>query len=80
LEQNITQIEELHDISLNSVSSEEHATRTNRQLESITADTTQLSNRIKKRIKGATFIVDAATVQRHKWQDGLAILFAVFNL
>ncbi|KAF9901413.1 Plasma membrane t-SNARE, secretory vesicle fusion [Linnemannia zychae] len=51
LEQNITQIEELHDISLNSVSSEEHAARTNRQLESITSDTTQLSNRIKKRIK-----------------------------
>ncbi|KAF9273976.1 Plasma membrane t-SNARE, secretory vesicle fusion [Linnemannia elongata] len=51
LEQNITQIEELHDISLNSVSSEDQAARTNRQLEGITADTTQLSNRIKRRIK-----------------------------
>ncbi|KAK3812718.1 MAG: t-SNARE [Linnemannia elongata] len=51
LEQNITQIEELHDISLNSVSSEDQAARTNRQLEGITTDTTQLSNRIKRRIK-----------------------------
>ncbi|KAG0369870.1 t-SNARE [Gamsiella multidivaricata] len=51
LEQNITRIEELHDISLNSVSTEDQAVRTTRQLEGITADTTQLSNRIKKRIK-----------------------------
>ncbi|ORZ19178.1 t-SNARE [Lobosporangium transversale] len=51
LEQNITQIEELHEISLNSVSTEDQNVRTSRQLEGITADTTQLSNRIKKRIK-----------------------------
>ncbi|KAG0310011.1 hypothetical protein BGZ99_000720 [Dissophora globulifera] len=50
LEQNITQIEELHDVSLNSVSSEDHTVQ--RKLEQVTADTTQLSNRIKKSIKG----------------------------
>ncbi|KAF9920420.1 Plasma membrane t-SNARE, secretory vesicle fusion [Linnemannia zychae] len=51
LEQNIIQIEELHDISLNSVSGEDQASRTARQLENITADTIQLSNRLKKKIK-----------------------------
>ncbi|KAG0212172.1 Plasma membrane t-SNARE, secretory vesicle fusion [Mortierella sp. GBA30] len=51
IEQNISKIEELHDVSLNGVATEEQASRTNRQLEGITADTTQLSNRTKKRIK-----------------------------
>ncbi|KAF9102185.1 Plasma membrane t-SNARE, secretory vesicle fusion [Mortierella sp. AM989] len=51
LEQNITKIEELHEVSVNSVSTEEQAVRANRQLEEITSDTSQLSNRIKKRIK-----------------------------
>ncbi|KAG0050839.1 Plasma membrane t-SNARE, secretory vesicle fusion [Gryganskiella cystojenkinii] len=51
VEQNITQIEELHDISLNNVSSEDQTVKVTRQLEALTADTTQLSNRIKKRIK-----------------------------
>ncbi|KAG0207002.1 Plasma membrane t-SNARE, secretory vesicle fusion [Mortierella sp. GBA30] len=51
VEQNITTIEELHDVSLNSVSTEDQAVRNSRQLEQITQDTTQLSNRIKKRIK-----------------------------
>ncbi|KAI7820444.1 syntaxin-like protein [Gamsiella multidivaricata] len=51
IEQNITKIEELHDVSLNGVATEEQSSRTNRQLEGITADTTQLSNRTKKRIK-----------------------------
>ncbi|KAF9969884.1 Plasma membrane t-SNARE, secretory vesicle fusion [Actinomortierella ambigua] len=51
LEQNITTIEELHEASVNNVSSEEQSARVTRQLEGITADTTQLSNRIKKRIK-----------------------------
>ncbi|KAF9957830.1 Plasma membrane t-SNARE, secretory vesicle fusion [Mortierella alpina] len=51
IEQNIGKIEELHDVSLNGVATEEQSSRTNRQLEGITADTTQLSNRTKKRIK-----------------------------
>ncbi|KAI8357169.1 syntaxin-like protein [Mortierella sp. GBAus27b] len=51
IEQNVSKIEELHDVSLNNVASEEQTVRTTRQLESITADTTQLSNRTKKRIK-----------------------------
>ncbi|KAF9956168.1 Plasma membrane t-SNARE, secretory vesicle fusion [Mortierella alpina] len=51
IEQNISKIEELHDVSLNGVATEEQSSRTNRQLEGITADTTQLSNRTKKRIK-----------------------------
>ncbi|KAF9373521.1 Plasma membrane t-SNARE, secretory vesicle fusion [Podila verticillata] len=51
VESNINKIEELHDISLNGVATDDQSSRTNRQLESITADTTQLSNRIKKRIK-----------------------------
>ncbi|KAF9279359.1 Plasma membrane t-SNARE, secretory vesicle fusion [Mortierella alpina] len=51
VERNITQIEELHNISLNSVSSEDQAVHITRQLDQITQDTTQLSNRIKKRIK-----------------------------
>jgi len=52
IEQNISKIEELHNISLNSVTTEDQTARTTRQLEGITADTTQLSNRTKKRIKG----------------------------
>ncbi|KAF9080627.1 Plasma membrane t-SNARE, secretory vesicle fusion [Mortierella sp. AD031] len=51
IEQNISKIEELHDQSLNNVSTEDQIARTTRQLEAITADTTQLSNRTKKRIK-----------------------------
>ncbi|KAG0335600.1 Plasma membrane t-SNARE, secretory vesicle fusion [Podila horticola] len=51
VESNINKIEELHDISLNGVATDDQSSRTNRQLEGITADTTQLSNRIKKRIK-----------------------------
>ncbi|KAF9982319.1 Plasma membrane t-SNARE, secretory vesicle fusion [Mortierella antarctica] len=51
VERNISQIEELHNISLNSVSSEEQTVHITRQLDQITQDTTQLSNRIKKRIK-----------------------------
>lgn len=51
VERNISQIEELHNISLNTVSSEDQAVHTTRQLDQITQDTTQLSNRIKKRIK-----------------------------
>ncbi|KAF9977738.1 Plasma membrane t-SNARE, secretory vesicle fusion, partial [Modicella reniformis] len=51
LEQNITQIEQLHDLSVNTVSTEDYAVRISHQLEAITTDTTQLSNRIKKRIK-----------------------------
>ncbi|KAG0018386.1 Plasma membrane t-SNARE, secretory vesicle fusion [Podila clonocystis] len=49
--QNIDRIEQLHDQSVNGVASEEQASHLARQLEGITADTTQLSNRIKKRIK-----------------------------
>ncbi|KAG0360175.1 Plasma membrane t-SNARE, secretory vesicle fusion [Podila minutissima] len=49
--QNIDRIEQLHDQSVNAVASEEQASHLARQLEGITADTTQLSNRIKKRIK-----------------------------
>jgi len=52
VQQNITRIEELHNISLNNVSTEDQSAQLSRQLEGITADTTQLSNRIKKRIKG----------------------------
>lgn len=52
IEQNINKIEELHDVSLNSVTTEDQTARTTRQLEALTADTTQLSNRTKKRIKG----------------------------
>ncbi|KAG0045450.1 Plasma membrane t-SNARE, secretory vesicle fusion [Gryganskiella cystojenkinii] len=51
IEQNINKIEELHDVSLNGVATEDQSAHTTRQLESITADTTQLSNRTKKRIK-----------------------------
>ncbi|KAF9581126.1 Plasma membrane t-SNARE, secretory vesicle fusion, partial [Lunasporangiospora selenospora] len=51
LEQNITQVNHLHEMSLNSVSTEDQTSRIARQLDNITADTTQLSNRIKKRIK-----------------------------
>ncbi|KAF9948739.1 Plasma membrane t-SNARE, secretory vesicle fusion [Mortierella alpina] len=51
VERNISQIEELHNISLNSVTSEDQAVHITRQLDQITQDTTQLSNRIKKRIK-----------------------------
>lgn len=52
IEQNINKIEELHDVSLNSVTTEDQTAKTTRQLEALTADTTQLSNRTKKRIKG----------------------------
>ncbi|KAF9435433.1 Plasma membrane t-SNARE, secretory vesicle fusion [Entomortierella beljakovae] len=51
LEQNITKIEDLREASLNTVSTEEQALISSRQLESITEDTSQLSNRIKKRVK-----------------------------
>ncbi|KAF9118022.1 Plasma membrane t-SNARE, secretory vesicle fusion [Mortierella sp. 14UC] len=51
IEQNISKIEEMHDVSLNSVTTEDQTAKTTRQLEGLTADTTQLSNRTKKRIK-----------------------------
>lgn len=61
VQQNITRIEELHNISLNNVSTEDQTAQVARQLEGITADTTQLSNRIKKRIKGDnTYLVTVA--------------------
>ncbi|KAF9207181.1 Plasma membrane t-SNARE, secretory vesicle fusion [Haplosporangium sp. Z 27] len=51
LEQNINQIEELHEASLNTVLNEDQAARSSHQLEGITTDTYLLSNKIKNRIK-----------------------------
>ncbi|KAG0298777.1 Plasma membrane t-SNARE, secretory vesicle fusion [Dissophora globulifera] len=51
IEQNINKIENLHNQSLNGVSSDEQNSRNNMELERATSDTTALSNRTKKRIK-----------------------------
>ncbi|KAG0334209.1 Plasma membrane t-SNARE, secretory vesicle fusion, partial [Podila humilis] len=51
LSQNVTQIEALHDQSVNGVATEDQTSRLAHQLDNITDDTRQLTNRIKKRIK-----------------------------
>lgn len=63
--QNIDRLEQLHDQSVNGVATEEQASHLSRQLEGITADTTQLSNRIKKRIKD----IELANLRRSNSAD-----------
>ncbi|KAF9962730.1 Plasma membrane t-SNARE, secretory vesicle fusion [Mortierella alpina] len=83
VERNITQIEELHNISLNSVSSEDQAVHITRQLDQITQDTTQLSNRIKKRIKGrvgCTSNEDMATALSNRLEMLIPAEFCILDI